>query len=279
MSTGSFTTAVALRSEESDGAISVIENTLPARWDGPPLHRHDFDETFYVLEGELTFQVEDDLFTAGAGALAFAPGGVDHTLANLAGAPARYLLLCTPAGFERYFARLAAEGAGEDPPAWALGPTPPVTTVGGQIGERGDVGTATPIAPAGGRVNVLVRSEQSDARIAVMDNRIRAGSAGPRLHHHDFDELFCVLEGELTFQLGDELVTRRAGELAFVPCGVHHTFANLSDADARTLIVCTPAGFERHFARMAADAASIDAPVWALQPIPSVVTVGPSIGG
>ena len=84
-----------------------------------------------------------------------------HTLANLGEVPARYVLLCTPAGFEGYFARLAAEAAGEDPPPWALAPTPPVTTVGGQIGERGDSAAATPIAPAGGRVNVLVRGEQT----------------------------------------------------------------------------------------------------------------------
>jgi quercetin dioxygenase-like cupin family protein len=274
-----FTTAVALRGEQSDGAISVIENTVPARWDGPPLHRHAFDETFYVLDGELTFQVEDELYTAAAGALAFAPGGVDHTLANLTDAPARYLLLCTPAGFEGYFARLAAEAAGEEPPAWALAPTPPVTTVGGQIGERGDTAAATPVAPAGGRVNVLVRGEHSGGRIAVMDNRVGAGFAGPSLHHHDFDELFCVLDGELTFQLGDDVVTHRAGELAFAPRGVHHTFANPGDQEARTLIVCTPAGFERYFARLEADAQGVDVPDWARQPIPSVTTVGPPIGG
>ena len=107
------------------------------------------------------------------------------------------MLLCTPAGFEGYFARLAAQAAGEDPPPWALAPTPPVTTVGGQIGERDDIAAATPIAPAAGRVNVLVHGEQSDGRIAVMDNRVGPGLAGPRLHHHAFDELFWVLDGEL----------------------------------------------------------------------------------
>ena len=273
-----FSTAVALRGDQAGGAISVIENTVPAHWDGPPLHHHEFDETFYVLDGELTFQVADELLTAGPGALALAPGGVAHTLANLCDAPARYLLLCTPAGFEGYFARLAAQAAGEDPPSWALAPTPPVTTVGGQIRERDDVAAAPPIAPAVGRVNVLVRSEQTDGRIAVMDNHVGAGFAGPRLHHHGFDELFWVLEGELTFQLGDEIVTRRAGELAFAPRGVHHTFANRGDAGARTLIACTPAGFERYFARIAAGQAGVDAPEWALAPIPPVTTVGPHIG-
>ena len=43
-----------------------------------------------------------------------------------------------------------------------------------------------------------------------------------------------MLEGELAFQLEDELVTRGAGELAFVPRGVAHAFANRGDAPARS---------------------------------------------
>ena len=96
---------VLLRSEESDGHVAVVELSGGGR---PPLHRHDFDETFYVLEGELMFQLGDDRFTRRAGELAFAPGGVPHTYANVSGAPARALLVITPAGFERYFDRIAA---------------------------------------------------------------------------------------------------------------------------------------------------------------------------
>src|SRR5215813_2715302 len=118
---------VLLRSEQSGGHLAVVELTGGGR---PPLHRHDFDETFYVLEGELTFQLGDDLVTRRAGELAFAARGAPHTYANLSGAPARALLLITPAGFERYFARMAAERQGVEPPAWALQPVPEVTTLG-----------------------------------------------------------------------------------------------------------------------------------------------------
>jgi len=122
---------VLLRSEESDGVVSVVDNTVPAHWPGPYLHRHDFDEVFYVLEGELVFQVEDQLITRRAGELAFAPRGVAHTLANHSDAPARYVLVCTPAGFERYFARM-----NDDPPEWALQEIPfEVERVGPQIGQ------------------------------------------------------------------------------------------------------------------------------------------------
>jgi quercetin dioxygenase-like cupin family protein len=101
------------------------------------LHVHDFDEAFYVLEGELMFQVEQELITRRAGELAFVPRGIPHTLANRSGASARYLLICTPAGFERSFARRAAEQDGVEPPPWALQPIPEVVRVGPRIGEDG----------------------------------------------------------------------------------------------------------------------------------------------
>jgi quercetin dioxygenase-like cupin family protein len=126
----SLTTRVLLRSEQTAGKLAVVENAVEADFGGPPLHHHDFDEAFYVLEGELTFALGARRVTAGAGEVAFAPRGAVHTLANLSGAPARYLLLCTPAGFERYFDRIAAEQAGVDPPPEAAGPIPETTVVG-----------------------------------------------------------------------------------------------------------------------------------------------------
>ena len=132
-----LTTSVLLRSEETDGHVSVTEIVVPPHSAGPPLHTHDFDEAFCVLEGELIFQVEDALVTKGAGELSFAARNVAHTLANHSDAPARYLLVCTPAGFERHWARMAADAAGIEPPEWALQPIPEVTVVGPQIAAQG----------------------------------------------------------------------------------------------------------------------------------------------
>jgi uncharacterized RmlC-like cupin family protein len=84
----------------------------------------------------LTFQLGEEVFTRGPGELAFAPRNVAHTYANHSDAPARALLVCTPAGFERYFARMAAQTAGVEPPEWALQPTPPVEHLGPQIARR-----------------------------------------------------------------------------------------------------------------------------------------------
>jgi mannose-6-phosphate isomerase-like protein (cupin superfamily) len=125
--------SVLLRSEETGGAIGAIQNTVQGGWEGPPLHHHAFDELFFVLEGELTFQLGDKRLTRRAGELAFAPRHVPHMFANLSGTPSRTLLVCTPAGFERYFARIAARQRGVEPPEWALEPYPEVTTVGPPI--------------------------------------------------------------------------------------------------------------------------------------------------
>ena len=71
-------------------------------------------------------------------------------------------------------------------------------------------------------------------------------------------------------------MTKRAGDFAFAPRGVPHTLANHSDAPATYVLVITPAGFERYFARIAADP-PLEPPEWALQPIPEVTRVGPQI--
>jgi mannose-6-phosphate isomerase-like protein (cupin superfamily) len=127
---------VLLRSEQSNRAFAQVRVTVPAGWPGPPLHHHDFDETFYVLEGELTIQLDDDVTSARPGQCVFAERGRHHTLANLGGAPARYLLTCTPGGFERYFDRLQAELTGRPAPPEASGPFPETFVVGPQIGGR-----------------------------------------------------------------------------------------------------------------------------------------------
>jgi quercetin dioxygenase-like cupin family protein len=126
-------TSVLLHGEDTGGHVSVTEITIPPHTAGPPLHTHDFDEAFYMLDGELIFQVEDALVTKGAGEASFAPRNVAHALANHSDAPARYVLVCTPAGFERHWARAAAEAAGVEPPQWALEPIPEVKVVGPPI--------------------------------------------------------------------------------------------------------------------------------------------------
>ena len=85
--------------------MSVDRQHRPAHTAGPFLHKHDFDEAFYVLEGELVFQVEDAAGHQARGRDRLRPARRAHTFTNQSDQPARYVLVCTPAGFERYFAQ------------------------------------------------------------------------------------------------------------------------------------------------------------------------------
>ncbi len=127
---------ILLSGERSSGRLAVIDEVVESDFAGPPLHLHpSFDEGFYVLDGELTFRVGDELVTGGRGTFAFAERGTPHTFANLSGEPARVLIICIPAGFERYFARVAAERAGTEPPPWARESEPETIRVGPRIAD------------------------------------------------------------------------------------------------------------------------------------------------
>jgi len=128
---------VLVRGRDGSGRVAIMDNVIERGHEGPPLHHHPFDEAFYVIDGVLTFRVDDHDSTCRAGELAFAPGGTPHTFANLGDRDGRVLIVCVPAGFERYFDRVAASEAGEEaPPPEDLEAWPELTVVGPRIGEE-----------------------------------------------------------------------------------------------------------------------------------------------
>jgi quercetin dioxygenase-like cupin family protein len=92
---------VRLGGDATGGQLAVVEHENE-RGFGTPVHIHqEADETFFVLDGELRVEVDGELSTAGAGAVAFLPRGLSHSI--LVTSPqARYLTLHTPAGFDEF---------------------------------------------------------------------------------------------------------------------------------------------------------------------------------
>jgi len=84
-------------------AFSVIVYEAAAGFAGPPLHRHAFDELFYVLDGTVRFKAGAEALEAAPGTTVFVPGGVPHTFATTAAGPATLLITMAPAGFEEFF--------------------------------------------------------------------------------------------------------------------------------------------------------------------------------
>ncbi|MEI9971390.1 MAG: cupin domain-containing protein [Ignavibacteriota bacterium] len=75
---------------------------------GPPLHMHTReDEWFYILKGEMTFQVGEEQFTAKAGTSVFAPRNIPHTWQNLTTNTVEAIGMVTPARFEGFLMEMA----------------------------------------------------------------------------------------------------------------------------------------------------------------------------
>jgi quercetin dioxygenase-like cupin family protein len=75
------------------------------------------------------------------------------------------------------------------------------------------------------------------------------GGAPPHIHHRE-DESFHLLEGTLTIQVGEDTIVASAGDFAYLPRGIAHSFKNTGDAIAKALVLATPAGLEGYFAEV-----------------------------
>ena len=89
--------------EDTGGTYAMIEMLIPPQG-GPPPHIHSREiESFYILEGSLSFWLSNHKLSGQAGSLVIAPPGLTHTYKNEGDATARVLLLITPAGLEEFF--------------------------------------------------------------------------------------------------------------------------------------------------------------------------------
>lgn len=97
-----------VRDEDTSGAYSVHDNTIPAGSPGPRphLHRHH-EEAFYVLEGQLTVRVGPRTIEAPTGSFVVVPRSVVHQPSNPGPEPTRVLLVFSPEGMDRFFEEAA----------------------------------------------------------------------------------------------------------------------------------------------------------------------------
>jgi quercetin dioxygenase-like cupin family protein len=109
------TYAMLITGEQTAGRYCLIDMRVPDGG-GPPPHRHDFEEMFTVLEGEIEFTFRGEKHTVRAGSTVNIPANAPHHFRNVSGAPARMLCMCTPAGQDEYFRRIGDVVAGWDAP-------------------------------------------------------------------------------------------------------------------------------------------------------------------
>jgi quercetin dioxygenase-like cupin family protein len=87
---------------DTNGAYTLIDMHVPAGG-GPPPHRHDFEEMFAVLEGEVEVSFRGETMIARAGETVNVPANSPHGFRNISDGPSRLLCMCTPAGQDEFF--------------------------------------------------------------------------------------------------------------------------------------------------------------------------------
>jgi quercetin dioxygenase-like cupin family protein len=256
-----FSTFLAVGAE-TGGQFSLFDLTVTAQ-NGPPPHRHfEQDEAFYVLDGELRFLLGNEAIVATPGTFAYIPRGRRHQFFNPTTTPARLLALTIPSGFEGFFAeegRLVTDPSNPPPPrtdfteiapiaarydtALALAPEPSDIPQGLR-----DFILAPPGAPnrpsfseAGGLFTSLASSEETDGLFSLFDVLLTPQAEPKQLQRSDRQsQSFYILDGEVTFQIGNQTTVGTPGTFVYLPQGTSYSYQNLGTTPARTLLLSTP---------------------------------------
>ena len=122
----------------------------------------------------------------------------------------------------------------------------------------------------GGRFTVKAAEADADGRFSLVET-LAFRSTEPPLHvHHKEDEAWYVLDGHMTFYVGDAVLEANAGSFVFAPSGIAHTFT-VDVEPTRVLVFASPAGFERFALELGEPATSDNPPAGLAVPGPDVL--------
>ena len=141
-------------------------------------------------------------------------------------------------------------------------------------------GEGVAYSAAGDVYRILATGEQTGGVSVLVEARVLPGGGPPPHIHHQEDESFFVLEGEITFLLGDQRVVAPPGTFIQGPRGIPHAFKNESPGPARMLIQVTPPGFEHFLAEIGHRVPAFDSVPLPVTPadIQNLLAVAPKYG-
>lgn len=99
----------------------------------------------------------------------------------------------------------------------------------------------------GGQFDCKVSSKDTNGALLMYDT-LRRAKGGPALHlHYAQDELFYIIKGEFIVRVGDDTFNLKAGDFAFAPRKIPHSFAKISEDEGQMLVLFQPAGSMEDF--------------------------------
>jgi quercetin dioxygenase-like cupin family protein len=127
-------------------------------------------------------------------------------------------------------------------------------------------------------MDVKATADETGGALTVIDTRLTPAANPPMHVHHDEDEAFFILDGEIEFFLGDGTVRLAGpGDFVFGPRGMPHRF-EVKSPEARMLVLGTPGGGERFFQAMGTAAHAPTLPVAEAPDVPRVMSIAAAHG-
>ena len=96
------TYTILVNGADTAGKYTLIDMYVPPGG-GPPPHRHNFEEMFTVLDGEVQVTFRGETLVARAGETINVPANAPHAFTNAGDTPSRLLCMCAPSGQEEFF--------------------------------------------------------------------------------------------------------------------------------------------------------------------------------
>lgn len=136
------------------------------------------------------------------------------------------------------------------------------------------------IAVVGDIYRFLASGEETNGTYALFDALVPPGGGPPPHIHSREEEGFYILEGEITFQVGEQTIVAGPGMFANMPIGSLHSFRNASDKPARMLITVVPAGLDQMFLEVGQPVApgTTTAPKPTMEDIEKLLATAPRYG-
>jgi mannose-6-phosphate isomerase-like protein (cupin superfamily) len=171
------------------------------------VHIHDADQIYYILHGEMTAQLGEERYTARPGQLVFIPRGLPHWNWNEGSEPELHFELIVPPPARELVAQ-AADGS------------LPLPDVGGlELVRTLDEGKFDPE-----RFSQVILADRSSRcnNVSFGVFRVPPGGSSPQLHVHRVDQVYFVISGTMSLQIGFEEYTAGPNSLVILPAGMPH---------------------------------------------------------
>lgn len=104
-----------------------------------------------------------------------------------------------------------------------------------------------------GRISAVFLADgaETGSRYSISEWWLEPNTKGPGAHSHEEDDIFFVLEGTMSFLVGDRWVDAPRGAFVLAPGGLTHDFENRTDQRAGALNISVPGGFEEQMPAIA----------------------------